>query len=230
MTITRLIASFYLIAHAGVARADAAACVEKYFGATVKDGVVTLPGGRTLPWDDGRTKTMAERVEEADVEDLFQPPYRAGAIRPVTDPEEDPGRARVEALFEAAYPKTGLRTGTFLGQKVRLHEKALAALARVEARLGEAAQPLRPLGGTYNDRVIAGTTRRSAHAFGLAIDVNPKISHYWRWEKGGAWKNRIPQAVVDAFEAEGFIWGGRWYHFDTMHFEYRPELLDPACR
>ena len=30
-------------------------------------------------------------------------------------------------------------------------------------------------------------------------------------------------------EAEGFIWGGRWYHYDTMHFEYRPELLDDAC-
>ena len=39
------------------------------------------------------------------------------------------------------------------------------------------------------------------------------------------WKNRYPQAIVDAFEAEGFIWGGRWYHYDTMHFEYRPELL-----
>ncbi|MDD5211432.1 MAG: M15 family metallopeptidase, partial [Sulfuricurvum sp.] len=27
----------------------------------------------------------------------------------------------------------------------------------------------------------------------------------------------------------GFIWGGRWYHYDTMHFEYRPELLAPSC-
>jgi D-alanyl-D-alanine carboxypeptidase len=23
----------------------------------------------------------------------------------------------------------------------------------------------------------------------------------------------------------GFIWGGKWYHYDTMHFEYRPELM-----
>jgi hypothetical protein len=44
------------------------------------------------------------------------------------------------------------------------------------------------------------------------------------------WENRIPQFIVDAFEAEGFIWGGRWYHYDTMHFEYRPELFDAACR
>ena len=45
-----------------------------------------------------------------------------------------------------------------------------------------------------------------------------------------AWKNQIPQAIVDAFEAEGFAWGGRWYHYDTMHFEWRPELRDPRCR
>jgi hypothetical protein len=30
---------------------------------------------------------------------------------------------------------------------------------------------------------------------------------------------------VDIFERHGFIWGGKWGHFDTMHFEYRPELL-----
>ena len=35
----------------------------------------------------------------------------------------------------------------------------------------------------------------------------------------------IPSDVVAVFERHGFIWGGRWAHFDTMHFEYRPELL-----
>jgi D-alanyl-D-alanine carboxypeptidase len=30
---------------------------------------------------------------------------------------------------------------------------------------------------------------------------------------------------VRIFEKQGFVWGGYWYHFDTMHFEYRPELL-----
>jgi hypothetical protein len=30
---------------------------------------------------------------------------------------------------------------------------------------------------------------------------------------------------VRVFEKHGFIWGGAWYHYDTMHFEYRPELL-----
>jgi len=31
--------------------------------------------------------------------------------------------------------------------------------------------------------------------------------------------------IVDIFERHGFIWGGKWYHFDTLHFEYRPEIL-----
>ncbi len=31
--------------------------------------------------------------------------------------------------------------------------------------------------------------------------------------------------IVRIFEKHGFIWNGYWYHFDTMHFEYRPELL-----
>ena len=33
------------------------------------------------------------------------------------------------------------------------------------------------------------------------------------------------ETIVKVFEKYGFIWGGRWYHYDTMHFEYRPEFL-----
>ncbi|MDR1839603.1 MAG: M15 family metallopeptidase, partial [Treponema sp.] len=34
-----------------------------------------------------------------------------------------------------------------------------------------------------------------------------------------------PQKVIKIFETYGFIWGGKWLFFDTMHFEYRPEIL-----
>jgi peptidoglycan LD-endopeptidase CwlK len=34
------------------------------------------------------------------------------------------------------------------------------------------------------------------------------------------------EQVVSIFEKYGYIWGGKWHHFDTMHFEYRPEFLD----
>jgi len=42
--------------------------------------------------------------------------------------------------------------------------------------------------------------------------------------------NSMAAEVIQAFERHGFIWGGRWYHYDTMHFEYRPELLEPPAR
>ncbi|MES0403835.1 MAG: M15 family metallopeptidase, partial [Hyphomicrobium sp.] len=53
---------------------------------------------------------------------------------------------------------------------------------------------------------------------------------YWRQAKPGtdgtyAYKNKIPMEIVRIFEKHGFIWGGKWHHYDTMHFEYRPELL-----
>ena len=69
------------------------------------------------------------------------------------------------------------------------------------------------------------------HAFGAAIDLN--VAGYWLWQKRRdaaqiAYRNRIPQEIVDIFERHGFIWGGKWYHYDTMHFEYRPEMIAPA--
>ncbi len=67
------------------------------------------------------------------------------------------------------------------------------------------------------------------HAWGAAIDINPVFSNYWMWHRAAAgipaYKNRTPLEIVRIFERHGFIWGGRWAHFDTMHFEYRPELL-----
>jgi len=86
-----------------------------------------------------------------------------------------------------------------------------------------------PSAGTYNCRRIAGTDRRSMHAYAAAIDINTAHTDYWMWSKPVdgryPYRNRIPQAIVDVFERHGFIWGGKWYHYDTMHFEYRPELL-----
>lgn len=65
---------------------------------------------------------------------------------------------------------------------------------------------------------------------GILIDLNPALGGYWKW--GGAEamrdmarRHKYLAAIVEAFESEGFIWGGKWYHFDLMHFEYRPEFF-----
>jgi hypothetical protein len=185
------------------------------------------------PWlVEARDRPFAERLDAPVLADMFWQKYVPGPIQPVTQADEDPGRIRFEPLFRAAYPKAGLKTVHFMGRSLTVHEKIAAPLARVEKRLAghkEWSHFFSPLGGGFNDRVIAGTERTSAHAWGIAIDLNPDLGDYWRWQKGG-WKNRVPQGIVDAFEAEGFIWGGRWFHFDTMHFEFRPEQLDGSCR
>ena len=69
------------------------------------------------------------------------------------------------------------------------------------------------------------------HSWGAAIDINggAKADHrLWHGPKSrdAGFVNRIPFEIVDIFERHGFIWGGKWSHYDTMHFEYRPELLD----
>lgn len=228
-------------------------CLERYYGVrgVVRDGAyrAVLPDGRELVFADGKVKTAEQRLDDPDLKDIFAQRYPTGPIAPVTTPDFDPGRVRVDALFQVRYgpPASQGASGGHIdvvpfelfGKSLRVHRAALPAFTRVRARLVAlcAEQPalrqfLDGLGGTFVVRNIAGTNRRSAHSYGVSLDINVKLSHYWRWQRPAAplrWQNRIPQALVDAFEAEGFIWGGRWYHYDTMHFEYRPELLDASC-
>jgi hypothetical protein len=221
------------------------ACLARHYAVTAVSAngawFAQLPDGGRIVFDDGKTKTFAQRLAAPDVKDIFFVPYRPGVIRPVVTEDDDPGRVRVEAILAATYggaeaAAQQVRT-RFLGLPVRVHRSIVPALVRAARRLERARQAdanlapfLRRLSGGFAARKIAGTDRISAHAYGIAIDLDKSMSDYWRWRKGSGWRNRIPQAIVDAFEAEGFIWGGRWYHYDTMHFEYRPELFGPPCR
>jgi len=203
-----------------------------------------LSDGARIRWDDRRAKTAEEQLDAPDLEDMLETPYPRGPIAKVTLVDHDPGRARVERLFEATYGATEKAVRSALvpwklrGHVMVVHPRALPAFERVRVRLDGAIAKdptLAPFfdhpGGTFVFRTIAGTSRRSAHAFGIALDIDTSRSHYWRNDgKAVAWKNSVPQAIVDAFEAEGFVWGGRWWHYDTMHFEWRPELFDADCR
>jgi hypothetical protein len=202
-----------------------------------------LPDGRLLRYDDGRTKSVDERLDAPDLEDVFSIPYRTGPIRPVETAGDDPGRIRMTALLDATFGappgSADLVQVPFFEKRLRVHRAIAPALRRAVRRLERAVHLAPKLGpvlrrpsGAFVVRTIAGTERPSAHAYGIAVDLDASRGEYWRWQQGGGkprWHNRVPQAVVDAFEAEGFIWGGRWYHYDTIHFEYRPELLDPSC-
>ena len=211
--------------------------------------------GNALVWRDGTRMAISDGVadkdfdtllDRPDIDDMFVFPYRPGPSDAPPGHNEDPGRIRYEPLFikmygdcEAGEVGPKLRDVAWLKGRVRLTTAngAADALEAVVADLRnlppELTKYLVPSAGTYNCRRIAGTDRRSMHAYGAAIDINTKYADYWMWAKpvDGAYpyRNRIPDAIVAAFERHGFIWGGKWYHYDTMHFEYRPELL-PARR
>ena len=211
------------------------ACIARLYGDTTRKDAggwsLVLPDGSAVPYDD--------------VRDVYELRYPTGPIRPITDVDFDPGRVRIDALFFETYGKSAKEVQAALvpvrlgGKTFWVHRTIASALRRVAARIDAAmkrdptlARFFESPGGTFNWRHIAGTDELSMHSWAIAIDLDTKRANYWRNERQDrplVWKNAYPQAIVDAFEAEGFIWGGRWYHFDTMHFEYRPELLDPAC-
>ncbi len=233
------------------------ACLTQWYAGEVEYGGdagwgLHLPNGVFLKWTSPAPLSDDEDVPASqNLEDIYRPPYVAGPIVPIDTSDagnhiDDPGRVRVEQLLLATYGKdreqvlSHMGRVRFFGIRWPFHELAAPALDRVVARITEAAKTdkkllpfVQDIGGTWIWRKISRSKNLSAHAFGIAIDINVERSAYWRWTRRGepiVWQNKIPQAIVDAFEAEGFIWGGRWVHYDTMHFEYRPELLAADCR
>lgn len=138
---------------------------------------------------------------------------------------------------------------SFLGNRTNVHERLKEPLARVEEKIFALAKSDSEVkafldnlksNDAYQWRIIDGTNRKSFHSLGIAIDVLPKSQGgkqiFWSWAKDkypDTWmlvplKNRWmpPESVIEIFEEEGFIWGGKWTIYDNMHFEYHPELIE----
>jgi hypothetical protein len=203
--------------------------------------------GTRMPVSDGRPdKTLEEMIRGGSILDQFHFPYPRGA--PLLPPTGDPGRIRNRAFFDKMYGDCRLGQvtpklvpivwlPTTWGHSIRITsvngvDQQLAAVSReLDALPAEDKKYLYPIGGTYFCRNVADTGQPSMHGWGAAIDINTHYADYWLWRSGNEddvppYVNRIPPEIVTIFERHGFIWGGRWRHFDTMHFEYRPELLD----
>jgi len=182
---------------------------------------------------------------------MFYAPYPEGETPMQPAKNMDPGRVRFEPLFVAMYGDCNknevlrnLRTVAWLpnhgGGSVTITavNGVASALEKVSRELdelpGDFIKYVVPMAGTYSCRNIAGSKMKSMHAYGTAVDINTRYANYWRWTKSNRgelrWLNHIPVEIVRIFEKHGFIWGGRWYHYDTMHFEYRPELLGYTAR
>jgi len=135
----------------------------------------------------------------------------------------------------------------FLCHKVFVHRLCTSPLKQVEKTIIEKAKHSIivkrfidniKLIYSFDRREIEGASSMSYHAFGLALDIIPRSygrKHvYWRWSKDLVkewWAIPIserwipPVEVITAFEENGFVWGGKWFRFDNVHFEYRPEII-----
>ncbi len=200
--------------------------------------------GTRMRIDDGRgAKPFEQWLADPDLKDMLAIPYPRGEAAAAPTVNEDPGRARNAAFFTRMYGNCAMgEVAANLVDVVWLPKKSgqklkvtringvadkVAAISRLLDELPASFDEfLKPSQGTYVCRPIAGTSQASAHGYGIAIDLATRRADYWRWTAGGAakYRNQMPIEIVRIFEAHGFIWGGRWWHYDTMHFEYRPEL------
>lgn len=196
--------------------------------------------------DDGKTRDHFQKLEDGDVEDSFEQVYPAGPCETRPAVNFDPGRIRSERFMRVMYGDSkkevqgNLVPVKWFGEtlhvtKVNGVDKALAAVRDELQSHAELRKYLAPSAGVFNWRPVAGQKNLSVHSFGAALDLNTKFADYWLWSGGKpgnvpVYKNKFPMEIVAVFEKHGFIWGGRWYHYDTMHFEYRPELLEISRR
>lgn len=204
--------------------------------------------GTTMPYDDGQgNKTHQQKLAHADLLEQMEQRYPRGAIYPSPPPPDfEPGRIRNEAFFKKMYGGSAGEVQKHLvsllwlshtrGQRVRIttinrvHEHLQAVSNELDKLPAALRRFIDQPGGAFNWRVISTEKRLSPHSFGIAFDINAATGDYWLGSTSVAhgpltYRNRIPIEIVLIFEKHGFIWGGKWHHYDTLHFEYRPELL-----
>lgn len=228
--------------------AIAVALETAYPGLYVDDaqGTVHMPDGASvLPLGDITGRSPADRLVDPTIAEQFIYAYPLDFdLETRKTPWEDPGRLRNQAFFKALYFDSQARAAAALvtvrypptGTRFFLTDKTCAATqldAALKAIAGQGVDYTRyfsNIGGSFNWRTISGTNRLSAHSYGMALDLNANLGGYWRWSgaaagSAGAYDNQIPEGIVAPLERYGFVWGGKWHHFDGMHFEYRPELI-----
>lgn len=203
---------------------------------------LVLNNDKKVLYDDKKEKNKDMKISNADLQDTLEDIYPLESIDSVME-GMDPGRGRAYSFLNNIYggnqsqiEKNISSFSTACGN-VMFNKNAKAGEALKKA-LNEARDMAKgnnkinnyifPISGGYNYRVIKDTGRLSPHAYGIAIDLSRNDSDYWKWVDKSKGSKRIegyPKELVKVFEENGFVWGGKWEHFDILHFEYRPEII-----
>lgn len=204
---------------------------------------IIMKSGKKILYDDKKEKSHAEKLNNPDIQDMMEQYYPLTKNNAVMDTDFDPGRARNYDLLTEVYGgsrsqieknlsalKYGYTNYQFNSKNSANTslENALKEVMPLSKSRNDIGAILYPASGTYNYRVISGTGRLSPHSFGIAIDLKSDPRDYWKWsskEKGTSRILEYPTELVEAFEKNNFVWGGKWSHFDILHFEYRPEII-----
>lgn len=202
-----------------------------------------MKSGKRVLYDDKKVKTFEQKLANPDLQDMMEQIYPLSPVIKLMDKNFDPGRSRCYELLTEVYGTSQNQVQSNL-KKVSLgyknfqfngNNKAAESLQSAMKELIPLANQrhdintcLFPCSGTFNYRVISGTNRLSPHAFGIAIDFARDKRDYWKWATPEDGEKRLlsyPKEFVEILEKNNFIWGGKWEHFDILHFEYRPEII-----
>ncbi|MBU3175056.1 M15 family metallopeptidase [Clostridium estertheticum] len=204
---------------------------------------LNMKSGRKLCYDDKKVKSIQEKLVNPDLQDTLDQIYPLTPIRSIMRADFDPGRYRSYGILSEVYgtskqviednlTKVNIIYNNYQFNKSNNASNSLQAVMEELKPLLKMDQNLRncllPCSGTFNYRVISGTNRLSPHSFGIAIDLASDKRDYWKWSTKDAGEKRLSSystELVKIFEKNSFVWGGKWSHFDILHFEYRPEII-----
>ena len=207
---------------------------------------LVLKSGLKLIYDDKKQKNMESKMANPDLQDMLEQVYPLTTTGTLMEKDFDPGRVRMYGLLKEVYGGNQQQIEKHLGnvnvggRNFQFSKSngagdalkaAMTELIASTQRSNKVAAATFPSSGTFNYRVISGTNRLSPHAFGIAIDLARDSRDYWQWatrEQGQKRLESYPKEIVEIFEKNNFVWGGKWGHFDILHFEYRPEIIMKA--
>lgn len=116
--------------------------------------------------------------------------------------------------------------GTESTMQLTVHKNVASNVINIFTELKSKGFPVRATDtAAYCWRNMVSGNNRSAHSYGVAIDVNwtsnPMVGKTGGYYQPGIDKYSITQEVVNVFTKYGFYWGGNWTSSkDYMHFSY----------